>query len=109
MIMGTRNSKWYVTYYREYPIYEPAEGGYYYAGTSNISVHAFNTFRKARRYFRKAAAEFRKYIDMENQILESNIHKNGYILYASKYIGDCEGIIITFGEPPREHGWRPYS
>ena len=46
---------------------------------------------------------------MENQILESNIHKNGYILYASKYIGDGEGIIITFGEPPREHGWHPYS
>ena len=22
----------YLTYYKEYPIYEPAEGGYYYAG-----------------------------------------------------------------------------
>lgn len=26
----------YLSYYREYPIYEPAEGGYYYAGNQLV-------------------------------------------------------------------------
>ena len=30
----TKYFPYYVSYYDEYPIYEPAEGGYYYAGTS---------------------------------------------------------------------------
>lgn len=29
---NTQEKKWYLTHYEEYPIYEPAEGGYYYAG-----------------------------------------------------------------------------
>lgn len=27
----------YLTYYEEYPIYEPAEGGYYYSGNQVVS------------------------------------------------------------------------
>ena len=44
---------YYVTYYEEYPIYEPAEGGYYYAGSRNVSVREFKSWRKARQFFNK--------------------------------------------------------
>ena len=27
---------YYLTYYEEYPIYEPAEGGYYYSGCNAV-------------------------------------------------------------------------
>ena len=115
--MAKKNSKWYVTYWREYPIYEPAEGGYYYAGSQNIWTASFNTFRKARRYFAKAAAEFREYIvegGGEERLYQYHMGgRNRYnegssIHYHSKYIGDGEGITITFGEPVRERIYEPY-
>ena len=49
---------YYVTYYEEYPIYEPAEGGYYYAGSQNVWVREFKSWRKARQFFNKAAKQF---------------------------------------------------
>lgn len=42
----------YLTFYSEYPIYEPAEGGYYYAGNE---VTKSNRMSK-----RKCRAEFEK-------------------------------------------------
>ena len=35
---------YYLTYYEEYPIYEPAEGGYYYAGNQACYFHGFTNF-----------------------------------------------------------------
>ena len=35
----------YLTLYEEYPIYEPAEGGYYYAGRYPIEFHRLNSIK----------------------------------------------------------------
>ena len=45
--------RYYITIYSKYPIYEPAEGGYYYSGVQIKDCYAFNEFRKAKRYLRK--------------------------------------------------------
>ena len=39
---------YYVSYIREYPIYEPAEGGYYYAGEHVESCREFSTWKKVK-------------------------------------------------------------
>ena len=37
----------YVTHYEEYPIYEPAEGGYYYSGNQVVDTERMSK-RKAK-------------------------------------------------------------
>lgn len=48
----------YVTHYEEYPIYEPAEGGYYYSG---------NQITETERMSKRAAkAKIRNYVNGNN-------------------------------------------
>lgn len=42
----------YLSYYKEYPIYEPAEGGYYYAGNQLVKSERLSK-RQCRRKFEK--------------------------------------------------------
>lgn len=44
---------YYVTYSEYYPIYEPAEGGYYYSGKEIVHTEICQTFKKAKRKIRK--------------------------------------------------------
>lgn len=63
---------YYISLYEEYPIYEPAEGGYYYAGRELVRVlYKTPSYKKARRFYDK---NFKKY------------H------YSSKYIGGSSYI-----------------
>ena len=98
---------YYVTYYEEYPIYEPAEGGYYYAGSQNVWVREFKSWRKARQFFNKVAKQF----------VEDSSYDNPYCMYGfpnscakvhSRYIGEGYGIVLTSKKPLEEHGWKPY-
>lgn len=41
-------SKYYVTIYREYPLYEAAEGGYYYAGVELDESTGCESLKEAR-------------------------------------------------------------
>ena len=72
---------YFLTHYTEYPIYEPAEGGYYYAGNEADDCYTFRTKWGAKRKLRKMKAELKE---------------DGFIVYedraykASKYIGDGE-------------------
>ena len=34
----------YISHYEEYPIYEPAEGGYYYPGNQLVAMELYNVF-----------------------------------------------------------------
>ena len=47
----------YLTHYTEYPIYEPAEGGYYYAGNEAFESFTFLTKWGAKRHLAKMRAE----------------------------------------------------
>lgn len=42
----------YISYYQKYPIFEPAEGGYYYAGNQVVESERMSK-RKCRREFEK--------------------------------------------------------
>lgn len=49
---------YYVSYVEEYPIYEPAEGGYYYAGEQVMNYRKFSSWKKANKYFQKVKRQF---------------------------------------------------
>lgn len=79
-----KNRKWYyVSYYMEYPIYEPAEGGYYYAGNDLEISYRFGSLSKARKFLKKMAAE------EEMTMCGNNIARR-----IGKYIGENAEIRI---------------
>ena len=91
----------YVTYYEEYPIYEPAEGGYYYAGVQANSSWGFNSKDEALEFLEEAVKENEG--DWEKM-------SDGYI-ERSKYIGENRYFVV---EPrnsylSKERGYEPYS
>lgn len=63
-------SYYYVTLYEEYPIYEPAEGGYYYAGRDvSCVLYVTSSYKKARKFYDK---NFEKYSYLSKYIGESH-------------------------------------
>lgn len=103
----------YVSYITEYPIYEPAEGGYYYAGETVQFCRSFSTWKKANRFFQKCRKVFlEEHEDTPERINDAvwgGVGKwvNPAVYYYSKYIGDGEYIQIT-RKPPEDKGWQPY-
>lgn len=93
----------YVTYYAEYPIYEPAEGGYYYAGNDAIWSEGFNTEEDAWEYADK-------YIEQDDEWGEWQKQDYGYVL-KGQYIGQDQYVVV---EPKKAYlgmvkGWEPYQ
>ena len=111
----------YLTYYGEYPIYEPAEGGYYYAGNEVTKSDRISK--------RKCRDEFEK---IWQQCLEEN-RQNGFSTDLSNYkeriqfgiypwirlgdteirreghlIGEGESIVIERKLGSQRKGWEPY-
>ena len=97
----------YLTHYKEYPIYEPAEGGYYYAGSQNVWVREFKSWRKARQFFNKAAKQFVEDFSYDNPYCMYGF-PNSYAEVCSRYIGKNYGIVLTSRKPYEERGWKPY-
>lgn len=110
---------YYVSYITEYPIYEPAEGGYYYAGEIVEECREFPTWKKANKYFQKMKAWFLDLHDYENELGHvavnelSGVRKfpgfdigSSATLYA-KYIGEGERVEISCRKP-QDKGYEPY-
>lgn len=58
MYMKRKNRKWYyVSYYESYPVFESAEGGYYYEGVELQNFERFGSLKSARRFLRKKIEE----------------------------------------------------
>lgn len=99
----------YLSHYEEYPIYEPAEGGYYYAGNSLVKSE-----RMSERQAKKKLAEIWKNVQKENELLPSverwvmSNDKRG-VYKSSRYIGEGESIIIERHKGSEERGWEPYA
>ena len=98
----------YLTHYEEYPIYEPAEGGYYYAGNEVVASERFSK-RKARAEIKNLWEELQEeneYLtDGEKWILcndGNKIQRYGY------YIGEGESYVIERRQGSEEKGWHPY-
>ena len=72
---------YYLTHYEEYPIYEPAEGGYYYAGNEACESYECDTKEEAIQQLAKMSKELE-----EDGFIVSE--RSAYL--PSKYIGEGE-------------------
>ena len=106
-------NKFYVSYITEYPIYEPAEGGYYYAGTTIEACEEFTSWKEANKLFQKWRKEFLFEHQFEMERVTDHLcggcgkYNNPIVYYKSRYIGEGEWIEMTRAKPV-EKGWRPY-
>ena len=92
----------YLTHYEEYPIYEPAEGGYYYAGQQPCEFYRLNSIKQAKRKL----AKMRKELENEGFVVDVN---NLYVNRYSKYIGGGESWYIEKSYGQNRSGWHPYE
>ena len=89
----------YLTHYNEYPIYEAAEGGYYYAGQEAGCFYRLNSIKQAKRKLSKMSKE---------------LEAEGFIIYddhaflPSRYIGEGEHWIIEKVYGSHNKGRVPY-
>lgn len=90
---------YYVSLYIAYPIYEPAEGGYYYEGLELVVSNQFLSKQDARRALRDYASRNR-----------FNISKDGLSAYKSgSLIGESEEIYVERRAGAHEKGRVLYS
>ena len=98
---------YYVTLYQEYPIYESAEGGYYYAGTGIAESYGFQTHRAARKFIRKCYKECVKSGDTKDKYWYCNPN-HLFFGMDSKYIGEGWFIQLERKQGASVRGWEPY-
>ena len=89
-----------VSYYEEYPIYEPAEGGYYYAGCQLLETERLSR--------RQAKKKFAKIVEELSADPEWKYDGHWRISLYSKYIGDDCFWCIERKEGSHESGYQPY-
>lgn len=110
---------WYVTLLEEYPIYEPAEGGYYYAGTSIADCRVFQSRRKARQFYNKVReefiAEFGEPTDVcipgrnyHGRVWEFNWSNCPGIAHSTGFVGEGHELTLT-RKPRKERGYVSYE
>lgn len=85
-----------VSLIQEYPIYEPAEGGYYYSG-QEVKSEKTRTRKEARAILEDIAKAF-----------DIDIISPDYAANTSKYIGEDAYIKITKKYHPKNSGYHPY-
>lgn len=106
----------YLTHYQEYPIFEPAEGGYYYAGNEMVE-----TKRLSKRKAKEEMDEIWAQCEAENAENEAWKQRTGQrfdywcrsndgnkIWKSTRYIGDGESYVIERRPGKDESGWQPY-
>lgn len=98
----------WLSYYEEYPIYEPAEGGYYYAGLALEKTERLSK-RAAKKKFDKLAAELLEETKNESYPwMMGNIIYGRTLIRGSKYIGEGAYICIEKRKGSHTKGWEPY-
>lgn len=102
------NGKYYVTYYNKYPIYEPAEGGYYYSGIEIVESHEFSTFKKAKLFLRKWYKNCIECEDHKSKYWRCNASKTFFGQPNQKYIGDGWYVQLERKQGKDVRGWTPY-
>ena len=94
----------YLTHYTEYPIFEAAEGGYYYAGQQAGDYYRLNSMKQVKRQLQKMS----KSLEAEGfNVLISNHYCEAY--RSDKYIGNGELWIVEKVYGSNNRGWRPYE
>ena len=102
----------YLTHYEQYPIYEPAEGGYYYAG-NQITEYERLSLRQAKKQLKNLWEEAQR----ENENLDEKYkwhmtlpwrNERSQLVRFSKYIGEGESYVIERKLGSQTRGWEPY-
>ncbi len=78
---------YYVSVYDKYPIYEPAEGGYYYEGRQIVGSKGFNSYDEAQAYAEELFKEEKEYYGKGTKFSDGVYECDG------RYIG--EGVRIA--------------
>lgn len=99
--------KYYVTMYSKYPIYEPAEGGYYYSGRSIDFSCEFSEWKKAKRFLRRCykdciACEDHKEKGWFENVSHTRFGVNG------RYIGEGWYVTLERKQGSEVSGYVPY-
>lgn len=102
-----KKSAYYVSIYQEYPIYEPAEGGYYYAGADISESWGFQTFRQAKKFIRKLYKECVQSGDTKSEYWYSN---SNHLFFGmdSYYVGEGWFVQLERKQGKSVKGWEPY-
>ena len=106
---------YYLTYYEAYPIYEPAEGGYYYEGRTATHWWESEDLDEILNSISDFAEEFgMETIPFDFDGIKNELEKWGYSVVAlthAKYIGDDEYLVVETekGFQKYESGWHPYE
>lgn len=107
--------KYYLTFYEAYPIYEPAEGGYYYEGRNAIKWWESEDIDELLNSISNFAEEFEmKMLPFDFDGIKNELEKWGYSIVAlthAKYIGDDEYLVLETERAFKkyESGWHPYE
>ena len=99
--------KYYVTMYEKYPIYEPAEGGYYYNGIEVNWSLEFQTYRKARRFLKKCFKDCIKCNDHKDKYWHTNENHSCFGV-GSQYIGEGWYVKLERKQGADVRGFTPY-
>lgn len=112
----------YLSHYEEYPIYEPAEGGYYYSGNQLVKSE-----RMSLRQAKRRLAQLKEEAQKENDELSENIHDPNWKERVSWmfdyrciwrnynpdnrccYIGTGESFVIERKQGSQSSGYEPYE
>ena len=111
----------YISYYEEYPIYEPAEGGYYYTGNQLLRTER-KSKRQCRREFEKIWRDCQKENEKNGFVEDTDWNEvvantgeypwvrvdENYICKIGKYIGEGVSYAIERKSGSMESGWQPY-
>ena len=89
--------KYYVSYYEAFPIFEPAEGGYYYEGRQLIDSIKVGSLKRARRILKAESAN-----------LEHDFVGKNHSYHQGRHIGDATYLYIETVKGKHESGWHPY-
>lgn len=92
----------YVSRYRCYPIYEPAEGGYFYEGRELVSTVPYVRLCDAWKAIKAVAAEY-GFRNVGRYSFADEAHING------RYIGEGELLVLEEAPGENEAGWHPYE
>lgn len=104
---------YYVSFISEYPIYEPAEGGYYYAGETVVECKEFQSWKKANRAYQAMKRELIDVYGHTGRVDSFDCGGCGKYLnhpatyYHSKYIGEGARVQLTRTKP-HNIGRQPY-
>lgn len=96
----------FITHYEEYAIYEPAEGGYYYAGNQALDWEMYPNLDKAKERLQEILSELKA----EDGEFEWRMLSNGMEVHCKtrKYIGDNESYVIERVVGSQNRGRVPY-